>query len=88
MYTPQRAYGIINGTGNDIYIELGFKPERITIINETSKAVIEYVNRATAVITGSAANTVNTAINVSERGFTVPSSLIANGAVAKYFVLG
>ena len=90
MYTPQKAYGTLTGTGEDITVVTGFTPRYIVIVNGTQVTRLEYVEglvTKTASTPTFAMNT-NVLVTATNNGFTIAAAEQAASDSISYFAIG
>ena len=90
MYTPQKVFGALTGTGAIITVVTGFTPSYIVVINGTQVTRLEYVNglvTKTADTPTFAMNT-NLSVTATANGFTIAAAEQAESDSLTYFAIG
>lgn len=87
MYTPQTAVGSLTGTGSDLTVVTGFKPNLIEVINVTKNTKISFVYGKSIVINGTAI-TAGDVITVDDNSFTIPAAQAAASDEITFVAIG
>jgi|GEM_PF-4759547 len=89
MYIPQRHTGTLTGTGSNLEVLVGYKPDYVEVLNVTQHTTLKYINGKNVKIASDGTQTnPSDAITVSERGFTVKGSEAANNDELVYICIG